>query len=183
LEIKIKEEAIMKTFKVSLLLVFVGLSGCAFNVAKDILVDGIESDHQNITCYPVPFNTYQSIYVLDTEVNDSLNVKRKIQSSFTQKGFNVLSREEDITKAEFFLTFSYVPMIGKYWTKGAYDRYKYFPTFESFEAELYNSKTAQTVATINYSQKGGDNESIGVILRKFTSRLYKEYHVFYLRQN
>jgi len=74
-------------------------------------------------------------------------------------------------------------MRGKYWTKGAYDRYKYFPTFESFEAELYNSKTAQTVATINYSQKGGDNESIGVILRKFTSRLYKEYHVFYLRQN
>ena len=174
----------MKTIKVSLMLVFVGLSGCVFNVAKDIFTDGMESDRQNITCYPVPFNTYKSIYVLDTEVNDSLNVKREIQKAFIEKGFNILSKEEEKEEAEYFLSFSYVPMTGKYWTKEAYHRgYKYFPTFESFEAELFNAKTNQTVATMNYSQKGGDNESIWVILRKFTSRLYKQYNVLYLRQN
>jgi len=171
----------MKTFKVSLLLVFVELSGCAFNVAKDILVDGIESDHQNITCYPVPFNTYQRIYVLDPEVNDSLNVKWEIQKAFIEKGFNLLSREEEKNKAEYFLSFSYVPMIGKYWTNlpgEDYDKYEYYSTFESFEAELFNAKTKQTVATMNYSQKGGDSESVWLIIRKFTSRLYKEYHGF-----
>ncbi|MBN2094251.1 MAG: hypothetical protein JW740_02715 [Candidatus Zambryskibacteria bacterium] len=144
---------------------------------------GCVSQRVRICCNPVPFNTYKSIYVLDTEVNDSLNVKWEIQKAFIEKGFNILSNGEEKKETEYFLKFSYVPMIGKYWTKGAYDRYEYYPTFESFEVELFNAKTKQTVATMNYSQKGGDNESIWVILRKFTSRLYKQYNVLYLRQN
>jgi len=156
--------------KLLVVLVFLGGLGC---VSKRV----------QICCNPVPFNTYKSIYVLDTEVNDSLNVKREIQSVFIVKGFNILSHEELKKEAEYFLKFSYVPMIGRYYTKGAYDRYEYYPTFESFEAELFNAKTKQTVATMNYSQKGDDSESIKLIVRKFASRLYKEYHVFYLRQN
>ncbi len=144
---------------------------------------GCVSKRVQICCNPVPFNTYKSIYVLDTEVNDSLNVKWEIQKAFMEKGFNILSKEAEKDEAEYFLNFLYVPMIGKYWTKGAYDRYEYYPTFESFEAELFNAKTSQIVATINYFQKGGDNESIWVILRKFTSRLYKQYNVLYLREN
>ena len=156
---------------IGLLLFMLGFLGCV-------------SQRVRICCNPVPFNTYKSIYVLDAEVNDSLNVKWEIQKAFIEKGFNVLSKEEEKKKAEYFLIFSYVPMTGKYWTKGAYNRgYKYFPTFESFEAELFNAKTNQTVATMDYSQKGGYNESIWVILRKFTSRLYKQYNVLYLRQN
>jgi len=146
------------------------------------VVFGCVSKRVQICCNPVPFNTYKSIYVLDTEVNDSLNVKREIQSVFIVKGFNILSHEELKKEAEYFLEFSYVPMIGRYYTKGAYDRYEYYPTFESFEAELFNAKTKQTVATMNYSQKGGDSESIKLVVRKFASRLYKEYHVFYLRK-
>ena len=159
----------MKTI-ISLLLFMLGFLGCV-------------SQRVRICCNPVPFNTYKSIYVLDTEVTDSLNVKWKIQKAFIEKGFNILSKEEEKEEAEYFLNFSYVPMIGKYWTTGAYDRYEYYPTFESFDAELFNAKTRQIVATMNYSQKGGDSESIWVILRKFTSRLYKQYNVLYLRQN
>lgn len=162
----------MKTFKLSLIFIFVGLSGCVLNVAKDIVLGSIESRHFSIRCYPKPFTFYNSIYVLDME-NDSLNVREKLQSELYIKGFKVLRKEEDKKEAEYFLSFSYKPIIGKYWI----ERVGYEPilTFSNFEAELFNAETKDTVATMTYSQNEVRSESIRTIICRFTKRLYKEH--------
>jgi len=166
----------MKTIILSFLFSVLGLSGCVLNVAKDIVVNSIESRHCNISCYPKPFNFYNSIYVLDAE-NDSLNIKRNLQSEFYIKGFNIIRKEEEKKEAEYFLSFSYKPIIGKYWI----ERVGYEPilTFSNFEAVLFNAETKDTVATMTYSQNEVKSETIRFIIRRFTRRLYKEFSPVY----